>query len=127
MSKVSSKKLTDLDELHDLLKNEELFKKKDNSLNRVINYNIVGTLELSKKIEKNRKSLYNLQENLVFSLARNYYLCFMAQEDINKSRDSEARLKEIKSFLCNREEKVFPKLYSRKINKSMILLDSIEK
>ena len=51
----------------------------------------------------------------------------MAQDDISKSRDNEGKLKQIKSFLCDREEKVLPKLYSRKINKSMILLDAIEK
>ena len=61
MTKAAMKKIDNLEDFYELIKNEELFKKKDNSLNRVINYNIVKTLELSKSLEKNKKTLYKLQ------------------------------------------------------------------
>ena len=44
MTKAAMKKIDNLEDFYELIKNEELFKKKDNSLNRVINYNIVKTL-----------------------------------------------------------------------------------
>ena len=42
--------LEDLEEFSQALQGEELFKKKDNSLNRVIKYNLNRTMELTSAI-----------------------------------------------------------------------------
>ena len=110
-----------------MIQSEELFKKKDNSLNRVINYNLIRVLDLMNSIEKMKKMVFYYQDNLTFSIARCYYLCFQAREEITRNSKDLKKLAEIKSFLCDRPEKVFTKLYNRKISKALLKLDSIEK
>lgn len=79
-----------------MLQSDELFKKKDNNLNRVINYNLTRAIQLMEDIDAAQKTAYYYQESLTFSIARCYYLCFQARPDITENNSNREHINMIK-------------------------------
>lgn len=65
-----------------MIENDELFKKKDNTLHRIIKYNLIKAVNLTTDIESFRKIMYFYSEALTFSIARSYYLIYCCEKDI---------------------------------------------
>lgn len=88
-----------LKQLHAMVEADEIFKKKDNILNQVINYNLMRAARFATQIQADRKALYYYEDELTFAIARCYYLLYLAERDLVEN-NNEALLDEIESFLC---------------------------
>jgi hypothetical protein len=107
------------------LAEDEVFKKKDSSLNKVINYNLMKGMELVVQMNAMKELISQYEGTLVFSLARCYYLILNCRNDIDQHRADAPYLLLVEEFLTDKQELIFPQLYNRKITKALVMLEEI--